>query len=145
MKKKSKKKVKKISEINGWLLVVLIGFIISTISAIVLLYQKITGIMQGKALWGVYVSSLILLFYLVFIISSIFFIILKKKSAVKISMITLVIGIFFAIWYYILGRLIIYSSISLNDFLLCLFNLVILVLMIFYFKKSKRVKNILTK
>jgi len=140
-----KNKIKKLSGINGWLLIVLIDFILSAISGIVLLYLRIIGIIQGKAAWGVYISSLILLIYLAFIISSIFLITLKKKSAVKTAMITLIIGIVFAVWYYILGKLIITEQISINDFLLCLFNLVILVLMIFYFKKSKRVKNTLIR
>jgi hypothetical protein len=145
MEKKFNKKTKKLSGIGGWLLIILIEFILSAISSIFLLAQKVISIAQGKALLGVYVSIILLLFYLAFIIASICLILLKKKRATKIVMTTLIISIVFAVWYYFLGRLIITKQVLADDLLLCLIDLTISVLMIFYFKKSKRVKNTLVK
>jgi hypothetical protein len=139
------RKLKRVSGINGWLLIILIDFILSAISSTILLYSRVNNMMQGKTLWGIYISSFILLFYLIFLVTSILFIILKKKSAIKTAGITFVLGIVFAVWYYILSKLIFDKPLLIADLFLCLIDLAVIILMIFYFKKSKRVKNTLIK
>lgn len=144
-KQKTKKKGKKLQGINGWLAIVLAIFILSAINSIILLNQKISVLVYLSFRIGVLISAVLLFVYCFFILFSIFLMLKKKKIAVKISITTLIIGIIFLIWYDIVGMIIFYGKLILADLINFLINLVIMIVVILYLKKSKRVKNTLVK
>jgi hypothetical protein len=136
-----------IKGIGGWLLVVLLDFIFSTITTFILFMQKLMAILTNQAKFGVYISAFLLLAYCISITITIFMILTKRKLAIKIFIITAVIGAIFLIWYYLISQLIYYYNLNqiISNLIFVLINLAITVLIAAYLIKSKRVKNTLTK
>lgn len=148
-KRKSKKSGGKLEGIGGLLIPVLILCFYSAISSTWLLIQKITLIVNNQALAGVYVSSILLVLYCVFIWLSIIFILMKKKSAVKMFVFSFISGALFSLWYFFIGQLIYFPQNKLTilryGLSMVLFNIIVSFLVLFYLKKSKRMKNTLKK
>jgi hypothetical protein len=143
----TKKKNRELRGIGGWLIVILLLCILSWISNFVLLVQKITSI-TIQTPKGVFISASLLLIYLFFIGFTIFMILTKKKLAIKLFIISMVIGAIFLIWYYLISLLIYSTNISnqiFSNLLTIIINIAITALIALYFIKSKRVKNTLIK
>jgi hypothetical protein len=139
----------KIKGIGGWLLIVLLDFIISGIINLNLLIQKITLLSapNTKPL-GVLISITLLLIYCTFIFISAFMILTKRKFAIKSFLVAAIAGTIFIIWYYLIAILIYYQHTFNQIFsnsLIVIINIAIVVLIAFYLFKSKRVKNTLVK
>jgi len=152
MAKKQKRKRNKVKNkfkgVHGWLAIVLIIFTISALNASYLLIQRINWLFTLPIGTGVYISMLFLLIYCPLIWYSIYLIMEHKKKAIKFSIIALIAGFIFNLWFYLVGliilsqvtRLIIYNGIS-----TILFNLILILIIISYLKKSKRVKATLIR
>ena len=142
-----KEKKKWLKGIGGWLIVVLLLCVLSWISNFVLLIQKIISI-TNQAKIGVFISASLLLIYLLFMGATIFMILTKKKLAIKLFIISIIVGAIFLIWYYLISLLIYSTNISNQIFpnlLTIILNITVTVLIAFYFIKSKRVKNTFVK
>jgi len=137
----------KLKGINGWIIIILILFAFSALNAFYLIVQRLIWIFTQQIEWGVKVSLFLLITYFTLICFSLYFILEKKKKAVKMSIISLVFGAVFALWYYVIGRLIFLygKTMIISGIFSFIINLAIIILVIFYFKKSKRVKNTLIK
>jgi len=137
----------KINNLGGWLIVVLVLFVLSFLSSFSLLVEKMLAILFLKVGFGVYVSAILLLIYSIFLLYSITLILQRKKKAYKTSIKTLYLGILFNLWYFVIAQLIFY--INFNYFILNISNFIcntaISIILILYLKKSKRVKNTLVK
>ena len=152
MAKKQKRKRNKVKNkfkvVHGWLAIVLIIFTISALNASYLLIQRINWLFTLPIGTGVYISMLFLLIYCPLIWYSIYLIMEHKKKAIKFSIIALIAGFIFNLWFYLVGliilsqvtRLIIYNGIS-----TILFNLILILIIISYLRKSKRVKATLIR
>lgn len=149
VKKLKKRKVKRVSGLGGWLLIVLMLFILSWISAAKLLYERVVLLIEnGSVSYGVHISMFFLAVYCIFLGYSIYLALKKKRIAVKTSIISLAVGIIFLLWYYVVGRIIFYSSqqnLIASGFVFFLTNLILAVLISVYLKSSKRVKNTFVK
>ena len=142
-----KEKKKQLKGIGGWLIVVLLLCVLSWISNFVLLIQKIISI-TNQAKIGVFISASLLLIYLLFMGATIFMILTKKKLAIKLFIISIIVGAIFLIWYYLISLLIYSANIGdklFSNLLTIVINIAISILIAFYFIKSKRVKNTLIK
>ena len=142
-----KEKKKQLKGIGGWLIVVLLLCVLSWISNFVLLIQKIISI-TNQAKIGVFISASLLLIYLLFMGATIFMILTKKKLAIKLFIISIIVGAIFLIWYYLISLLIYSANIGdklFSNLLTIVINITITILIAFYLIKSKRVKNTLIK
>jgi len=139
------KKEKGPDGIGGWLLVVLLLCILSAISNLALLIQKLASIItQFKV--GILISAVLLLVYSTLIWITIFMIFKKKKSAIKGYIYSFIAGTLFVIWYYLVSWLIYFpdQTVQIVQNLIIIFvNVLIMALMLLYLLKSKRVKNTL--
>ena len=139
------KKEKGPNGIGGWLLVVLLLCILSAISNLALLIQKLASIItQFKV--GILISAVLLLVYSTLIWITIFMIFKKKKSAIKGYIYSFIAGTLFVIWYYLVSWLIYFpdQTVQIVQNLIIIFvNVLIMALMLLYLLKSKRVKNTL--
>lgn len=146
---KKKLKNKKLASIGGWLLAIIVVLVLSWLSAARLLYERISlFVTKGTVSYGVHISMFLLAVYCVFLGYSLYLILKKRKIAIKTSIISLVIGLVFSLWYYIIGRFIFFSSqqqFIASGFVSFFTNLIIAVAIIFYLKTSKRIKNTLVK
>jgi len=137
----------KIKNLGGWLVLVLVLFLLSFISSFSLLVEKILAILFLKIGFGVYISAILLLTYSVFLFYSIVLILQRKKKAYKTATKTLYIGILFNLWYFVIAQLLFY--INLNYFILNISNFIcntaVSIVLILYLKKSKRVKKTLVR
>ena len=135
--------------IGGWLLVVLLGFIFSGITILILFVQKLTIILTNQVKFGIYISLFLIFLYLIFIANTILMILNKRKFAVKTFIATAIVGTIFQIWYYIVSQLIYnpnnYTTQIISNIPFVLINIAIVFLMATYLLKSKRVKNTLVK
>jgi hypothetical protein len=137
-----------ISSIGGWLLIVLLGLILSAISIFILLIQKLVVIFSSHARTGVYISAILLIGYCAFISITIFMILKRRKIAIKTFIVSAIIGAIFLIWYYIVSQLIYdpdYMKQLTNNILFVIVNIAITIVIGCYLIKSKRVKNTLTR
>ena len=136
-----------INKIGGWLILVLIICIYSAISALYLLMNKLVAIFTKTISTGVYISTLFLITYLGLILITIFFIMKKRKKTIKIFIITAIVGAIFSLWHSLIGPLIYFPDLKIEtiiyNLLIVIINLVILLLVLFYFLRSKRVKRTL--
>ena len=148
-KNKRNKKVKKnLKGISGWLAVILIVFIISALNNSYLLIQRIIWLFTKIIGPGVYISMFLLLIYSSLMWYSIYLILKKKKKAIKFSIIALITGFISGLWFYLIGRIILTQFTRLtiiNGISTILFNLILILAIISYLKKSKRVKNTLVR
>ncbi len=130
----------KTKNLGGWLIIVLILFVLSFLSAFSLLVEKMLAILFLNIRFGVYISAIFLFYSIVLILQ-------RKKKAYKTSIAALYIGILFSLWYFVIAQLIFYSNfryfvLNTADFIL---NTAVLIILILYLKKSKRVKKTLVK
>ena len=147
-KRKQKRKTdRKIKSIGGWLILILAIFTYSWISAFWLLYLRLKLlVIQGYVPIGVIVTMTILTAYCFFLGYSIILILKKRKQAIKITTVSLIIGLVFSAWYSVVGKLIFYSTLGAKAILAAglisfLMNFIIALAIILYLKNSKRVKN----
>jgi len=139
---KRKRKTAGTNKLGGWLVVVLIALILLELSAVYLLAQRIGTALTYSVQWGVYVSMFILLIYSILLLYSIYLILEKKKKAINLSIAALFFAVIFDIWYFVIGNYIFNKPL---DFLSFLMNFVIVLVIIIYLKRSKRVKKTLTR
>ena len=145
---KKRKKIQRNASMPGWLVLVVIVFTISALNFSYLLIQRIIWLFTRTIGTGVYISMFLLLIYCYFMWSSIYLILKKRKKAVKFSIIALITGFIFGLWFYLIGRIIFtqFTRFTLiNGIPVILFNLILIIIIIFYLKKSKRVKATLTR
>jgi len=144
MAKRSKQTRKKKTEKGFGIgaILVLAVFIISIISSLLLLWQRIPLIIGLQATIGVWVSFVLLLIYFVFLLMSVYLMTLKRRSAIKMSLNTIVAGVVFIIWYDIIGIVIFYGGLDVTRLLEFFINAGISLVIFFYIKNSKRVKEI---
>ena len=148
MKRKRKQVRRNLKGIAGWLAVVLIIFIISALNNSYLLIQRIVWMFTMTIGLGVYISMLILLVYSFLIWYSVYLILKKRKKAVKLSIIALIAGFIFGLWFYLIGKIIFTKFtklIIISGIPVILFNLILIIAIISYLKKSKRVKATLIR
>lgn len=148
MSNKTKKGIRKINGLGGWLIVALIVLVFYYLSALYLLIEKLGRIILFNAGFGVYVSGFLLLFSCFFLLYSIILILEQKKKAKELTLIALLISLIFSVWYNILGPIIFYSAyktLLIENFSSFLINFLIFFVLIAYFKKSERVKNTFVK
>lgn len=145
-KKKTQSKSAK-KGIGGWIIVILIAFIISALNALYLIAQRVSWVLTQNIEWGVKVSLFLLIIYFALICCSIYLILRKKKKAVETSITALIFGMIFLLWYYLIGRIVFsYDKIMIiAGIFSILVNFAIIILIIFYLKKSKRVKSTFTR
>jgi hypothetical protein len=140
----------KLKGISGWLAVIVILFVLSLLSALYLLIQRIIWIFTIQVGTGVYISSILLLIFCTLTAYSLFLIFKKKKKAIKFSIIALFAGFLFNLWFYLIGQLIFYpgqekTQVITNGVYTNILNLALVFVIISYFRKSKRVKNTFVK
>jgi hypothetical protein len=144
-------KDKKLKGITGWLLIILFIFLVSALSSLILLFQKIKlFIIDSFSSLGVLITIIILIAYCVFIYYGIYLMANEKKKAVKISFIVLILAILFEVWYRILAVIIFYNGLDKINLLkfglmYLMLNLFFIIAIFFYLRNSKRVKETLTK
>ena len=144
----ARRKIEQSKEIGGGLILVLIVFALSFLTAVSLLTQKIVAILLLNAKIGVYISAILLLFYTAFLFYSIVLVLLRKAKAVKISFLALYLGLVFTLWYWLIGPLIFYQQnlfLFMSNFVNLVINLAIIIAIILYLRKSKRVKDTFVK
>lgn len=140
-----KKRNKGPKGIGGWLLVILISCILSAISNLPVLIQKIVALAAQFRI-GVLISAALLLIYEIFIWMTISGIFKKKKLAIKWYLYSFIAGALFVIWYYLVSWFIYYPDKTMQiiqNFIIVFVNIIITFLILKYFLKSKRVKNTL--
>lgn len=147
---KRKNKIRKSPKgIHGWLALVVIIFTISALNATYLLIQRINWMFTAPIGAGVYISAFILLIYTSLMWYSIFLIAEHKKKAKKFSIAALITGFIFTLWYYLIGLIFFLPNFNrfvvINSIFPILLNLIIILAIISYLKKSKRVKNTLIR
>jgi hypothetical protein len=138
---KKHKRQNKLKGISGWLMLVLILFFCSALNALYMLIQRIVWAFTRTIGTGVYISMFFFLIYSVLLGVSICLILMKKKKAIKFSIIALTSGIVLNLWYYLIGQLIFNPYYNLFYIPTLLVNLIILIGIMVYIKKSRRVKN----
>lgn len=154
MKKYSRKIIKSkqtSKKISGWLLLILGICFYSALFASNLLFQRINWIFNANAVtgFGVYISAILLIFYCIAIFTTIVFILMKKKLAIKMFIISGIFETLFTIWFYLIGQLIYFpekaSLIWKYNSIVVIINLAIILGIMFYLLKSKRVKETLVR
>ena len=146
IREKTNRKTGKSGEISIWLIAVSIILAISFLSSLYLLAQKVIAILFLNIKFGVYISAILLLIYSALLFLGILNIFLKKRKAIKITVYALYIGIAFTLWYWLIGQLIFYKQIPfiITNAANLIVNLAIIILILLYFKKSMKLRGILT-
>ena len=144
-KRVSKARGKKTKKIGGWLIPVLLFCLCSAIYSSYLLIQRIIAIANNRVLFGVYISVIFLIIYCGSIWGFLYFSLCKKKEAINIFKIAAVSGIVFALWFFLIGQLIINPEGFLPGIYyyipMLIVNLGFLAAVFFYLMKSKRARK----
>jgi hypothetical protein len=138
--------------IDGWLVFVLVVFILSALNATYLLIQRISWAFNPDKIvgTGVFISMFFLLLYCTLIWYAIYHLFEEKKQAVNASILALGAGLLFAFWFNIIGQWIYYvgdnkTAVLQSGSINFVFDLVVTIFLILYLKKSKRVKETFTR
>ncbi|MDO8623675.1 MAG: DUF2569 family protein [archaeon] len=136
--------------IKGWLILIILGFFYSALTSSYLLIQRLVWAFTEHIGWGVFISMFLLFIYCSLIWYSIFLLLTEKKRAVNTSIIALISGFIFLLWYNFIGQLILYigenkQQVLTNGIFQLFINLLIIIAIALYFKNSKRVKNTFVK
>ncbi len=142
--------------ISGWLLIITLIFVLSGIVGLFQLFERVMSLnffySSNSLIVGI-ISLIFLLILLFFIWKTVYLILKKKKNAKNTAIITLWISLAYAVWYRILAGLIfqfndlISAGISniIQRLVFLAISLILIILLIFYFKKSERVRNTFIK
>ena len=132
--------------IYGCLIIIILILALSALSSLQLLQSKIHTLTTVGYFPGVMISTVLLSISTAFLVISLLLILFRKRCAVKITFLALGLDILFMLWYFFLGPILLYTgfdkiSVLENNLFLFILNLIIIIPVVCYLKKSRRVKN----